>query len=41
MKLMLTSTNEIISDTSNFEQTNVEEDKPLNVLLKIEKKLLI
>ena len=31
---------EIISDTTKFEQINIEEDKQLNFLLKSEKKVM-
>ena len=31
---------EIISDTTKFEQINIEEDKQLNLLLKSEKKVI-
>ena len=32
---------EIVSDNTKFEQINIEEDKQLNFLLKVRKKLLI
>ena len=32
---------EIVSDTTKFEQVNIEEDKQFNFLLKVRKKLLI
>ena len=32
---------EIVSDTTKFEQANIEEDKQFNFLLKVRKKLLI